>query len=569
MVKFLLQALCLICFISTCLSINILLFLIGTNQFERNTFEYLAQQLALRHHSVITVKPMLVPEEPRLVKPKLHLVREKTLKNLLPGTLYKPLENVGGEVPWKSTYEVDAFDYPYWKAHNFSCAKMLNSNLMDTLKKDKIDVGIVYAGNPCQIAILHVLGIPFIYYDVDGFTDETVIASGTPWNLDSHSTRRIPSNSRPNFASRLLNGYHLLRESLAQNSHPFISRIISKRYKNLDDPIATQFSEDYEIKKKFKHFPDVNKIKQSAEFYFVNTDTLLEDGTAFPTNVIPVGGLHIDHTKPLFAPWNTTIAAAEEGMIIVSLGTQADSSKMTAAQAKAIYNALCKLTKYRIYWRIGPNMNLPEIDLEKVPKHINMTTFIPQNDLLAHRRCKLFITNGGMSSVMEAIAHGIPMVGIPLYGVNYANLLKVQNKGLGLIVEKEHLNEGTLYSAINEVLTNKRFQTSAKDASKEFQHRDESPFEKALHLIEHVGRHRGAKFFKPSKQYIANAWIQRNNLDFWLICAAFSVIALLFLRSVIGLLWRTLGSHGPAPGSAGIEIGGKSIAGKKETKKTK
>ncbi|KAL6726562.1 hypothetical protein Aduo_008523 [Ancylostoma duodenale] len=67
-----------------CLSLNILLFLLGTNQYERNTFEFLAQQLALRHHNVITVKPILIPEEPRLVKPKLHLVREKTLKNLLP-----------------------------------------------------------------------------------------------------------------------------------------------------------------------------------------------------------------------------------------------------------------------------------------------------------------------------------------------------------------------------------------------------------------------------------------------------------------------------------------------------
>ena len=61
-----------------------------------------------------------------------------------------------------------------------------------------------------------------------------------------------------------------------------------------------------------------------------------------------------------------------------------------------------------------------------------------------------------MSSVMEAVAHGVPMVGIPLYGVNYANLQKVQNKGLGVIVEKSYLTETTLFSAINEVLTNKR-----------------------------------------------------------------------------------------------------------------
>lgn len=149
-------------------SINVLLYLIGTNHFERTTFEYLAQQLALRHHNTITVKPILIPEEPRLVKPKLHLVREKTLKNLLPKKLYEPLEKIGEDIPWRTTYEIDEIDVPYWAAHNYSCDKILNSNLLDTLKKDQIDVAIVYSGNPCQLAIVHVLGIPFIYYDLEG-----------------------------------------------------------------------------------------------------------------------------------------------------------------------------------------------------------------------------------------------------------------------------------------------------------------------------------------------------------------------------------------------------------------
>lgn len=70
-------------------ALNILLFLIGTNQFERSIFEFLAQQLALRHHDVTTVKPILIPEEPRLVQPRLHLVREKVLKDLLPKSAEK------------------------------------------------------------------------------------------------------------------------------------------------------------------------------------------------------------------------------------------------------------------------------------------------------------------------------------------------------------------------------------------------------------------------------------------------------------------------------------------------
>ena len=57
-------------------------------------------------------------------------------------------------------------------------------------------------------------------------------------------------------------------------------------------------------------------------------------------------------------------------------------------------------------------------------------------------------------SIMEAMAHGVPIVGIPLYGQNRHNLRKVVNKGFGLIVEKAQLSENSLYKAIKEVLEN-------------------------------------------------------------------------------------------------------------------
>ena len=101
---------------------------------------------------------------------------------------------------------------------------MLNSNLIDQLKKDSLDVVIVYAGNPCQLAIAHVLGVPVIYFDQEGknnsrailrgksltenndysrfkgLTDETLVAANVPVNLDiplSHCT--LPQVSDPTF----------------------------------------------------------------------------------------------------------------------------------------------------------------------------------------------------------------------------------------------------------------------------------------------------------------------------------------------------------------------------------
>ncbi|PAV79093.1 hypothetical protein WR25_03193 isoform A [Diploscapter pachys] len=445
------------------------------------------------HHNVITVKPILIPEEPRLVKPKLHLVREKTVKNVLPKSLYEPLEEIAKKLPWEDEYRIDAFDKVYWAAHNASCYKILNSNLMDTLKQENLDIAIAYGSNPCQLAVTHILAVPTIYFDLEGLTDETLIASGSPLDL-SYPPSHCNTNENDHIMMKFMrHSFCYLKEYLAQSELPFIASLVSERHRLLDGPITKMFAEDYTIKKRYNGFPDVDQLKRHSAAFFVNTDPLLEYQRALPPHVIPVGGLHIDHPKPLFAPWNTTIESAEEGMIIVSLGTQADSGYMTEKQRLAIADALSKLTKYRIYWRIGPNMNRllqTTNSLEKdLPKHINLTTYIPQNDLLAHKACKLLVTNGGMASIMEAVAHGVPIVGIPLYGSNRHNLRKVQYKGLGVILEKTELSSASLLKAMKAVLEGSKHKTIAKEMSKEFKSRSESPFAKALHYIEHIGRH--------------------------------------------------------------------------------
>ena len=71
----------------------------------------------------------------------------------------------------------------------------------------------------------------------------------------------------------------------------------------MDEPISKIFREDLEINRTFPKgsFPNVNQIKRKAELYFVNSDPLLEfNGREIPSNLIYVGGAHIDQPKPLF-----------------------------------------------------------------------------------------------------------------------------------------------------------------------------------------------------------------------------------------------------------------------------
>lgn len=74
----------------------------------------------------------------------------------------------------------------------------------------------------------------------------------------------------------------------------------------------------------------------------------------------------------------------------------------------------------------------------------------------AHSKTRLFITHCGMHGVLEAIYHGVPMVGIPLFGDQRDILVRLKLKGVAVGLEKADLTEETLYNAIKEVLNNKR-----------------------------------------------------------------------------------------------------------------
>lgn len=72
---------------------------------------------------------------------------------------------------------------------------------------------------------------------------------------------------------------------------------------------------------------------------------------------------------------------------------------------------------------------------------------------------KAFITQGGLQSLEEALFNYVPVVGIPFYGDQMNNVLKVQSKGLGLMVDHKSLEKDTFKNAILEVINNPKYST--------------------------------------------------------------------------------------------------------------
>ena len=72
----------------------------------------------------------------------------------------------------------------------------------------------------------------------------------------------------------------------------------------------------------------------------------------------------------------------------------------------------------------------------------------------AHPKVKLFITQGGLQSLQEAIHHAVPVIGIPFFADQYGNVRKIAHEEVGIALELENINNDTVYTAVHDVLHN-------------------------------------------------------------------------------------------------------------------
>lgn len=75
--------------------------------------------------------------------------------------------------------------------------------------------------------------------------------------------------------------------------------------------------------------------------------------------------------------------------------------------------------------------------------------------LSGHPKTRAFITHGGANGIYEAIYHGVPMVGIPLFAEQPDNMVHLKAKGAAIIVNLNFMKTADLRDAINAVINNK------------------------------------------------------------------------------------------------------------------
>jgi MGT family glycosyltransferase len=88
-------------------------------------------------------------------------------------------------------------------------------------------------------------------------------------------------------------------------------------------------------------------------------------------------------------------------------------------------------------------------NLGALPANVRAVRHVPQLEVL--RQASVFVTHGGMNSVMESLYHGVPMVVVPQMNEQRANALRVAELGLGVHLDREGVDAQTLAETVSTV----------------------------------------------------------------------------------------------------------------------
>ncbi|XP_032254015.1 UDP-glucuronosyltransferase 2B31-like isoform X5 [Phoca vitulina] len=240
----------------------------------------------------------------------------------------------------------------------------------------------------------------------------------------------------------------------------------------------------------------------------------------FPRPLLPnfefVGGLHCKPAKPLPKEMEEFVqSSGENGIVVFSLGSMVNN--MPEERANVIASALAQIPQ-KVLWRfdgkkpdtLGPNTRLYK--------------WIPQNDLLGHPKTKAFVTHGGANGIYEAIHHGIPMVGIPLFADQPDNIAHMKAKGAAVSLDFHTLSSTDLLNALRMVIDDASYKENAMKLSRIHHDQPVKPLDRAVFWIEFVMRHKGAKHLRPASHNLT--WFQYHSLDvigFLLACVATAI----------------------------------------------
>ncbi|XP_073825570.1 UDP-glycosyltransferase UGT5-like [Musca autumnalis] len=278
---------------------------------------------------------------------------------------------------------------------------------------------------------------------------------------------------------------------------------------------------------------DLWELRTNFSLMLLNQHFSLSFPRSYVPSMVEVGGFQI-HYKPNPLPEDIQqfINSSPEDVIYFSMGSNIKSKDFPPERLQMIIEIFRKLP-YKILWKFEN----PQLPVEK-PPNLFIKPWFPQSDILAHPRVKLFISHGGLLSTTEAIYHGKPILGLPVFYDQAMNVKKAKSQGFALGVDFYTLPKEEFESGILEMMTNPVYRERVMEISKRYHDQPMRPMDVAIFWTEYVLRHRGAPHLQTPAQKMS--FIQKHSIDTVGVLLVVAVLLVVLIDIAIGKMMNYL-----------------------------
>jgi zeaxanthin glucosyltransferase len=176
-------------------------------------------------------------------------------------------------------------------------------------------------------------------------------------------------------------------------------------------------------------------------------------GIPWPAHFQYAGPFHDEKGRePVPFPWERLTG---KPLIYGSLGTLVNGLEDVY---KHILKAVEPLEDIQVVLSVGKNIR-PE-NLGRIPFNAIVVRSAPQIELL--KRAALCITHAGLNTALESLAHGVPMVAIPIGYDQPGVAARIEHHGAGELIELGDLTTERLRELIEKVLQNPSYRARAE-----------------------------------------------------------------------------------------------------------
>ncbi|CAH1164481.1 unnamed protein product [Phaedon cochleariae] len=282
-----------------------------------------------------------------------------------------------------------------------------------------------------------------------------------------------------------------------------------------------------------KDIPYLGDIESNTSLLLMNINPFVHPIRANVPAAIEVNQLHITEPKPLPKDIKDFLDSSPQGVVYFSLGSNVKSANLSSRTREVIVRALGEVP-YKVLWKWETDT------LPNKPDNVMTRKWLPQQDILGHPNVKVFVTQGGLQSVEEAISYAVPMVGLPFITDQPGNIKKITDLGMGLGLDYRTMSKEQLKNAIMEVGENSWYKQKISDARLILVDQPIRGVPKAVWWIEYIIRHKGARHMRsPAADMSYFEYFMMDVFLFLFVCFFVIVYTVIKMLRILRTLFRS------------------------------